>query len=171
VGTAVIQGARIAGAGRILAIDPVASKRASAVQFGATDEIDPGAGDPIEQVVALTGGRGVDHAFEVVGRKELIEQALAMTRRGGETILVGVPHYEVAVSVPVMPLIITDRTIKGSYYGSSQALRDFPRFISLIENGRLDLGSMVTRHLPLDDIESAFDAMREGDGIRSVVTP
>lgn len=171
VGTAVLQGARIAGAARIIAVDPVASKRDAAKVFGATDIVDPAAGDPVQQVLDLTAGRGVDHAFEVVGRKELIEQALGMTRKGGETILVGVPRYDVAVSVPVLPLILADRTIKGSYYGSSQALRDFPRFIALIETGRLDLGAMVSRHLPLDDVEQAFVAMRAGDGIRSVLVP
>lgn len=171
VGTAVLQGARIAGAARIIAVDPVPEKRRAALAFGATETVDPAAGDPVAQVAELTGGRGVGHAFEVVGRQELIEQALGMTRKGGETILVGVPRFDVAVSVPVLPLILADRTIKGSYYGSAQALRDFPRFIALIETGRLDLGSMVSRRLPLDDVESAFDAMREASGIRSVLVP
>jgi S-(hydroxymethyl)glutathione dehydrogenase / alcohol dehydrogenase len=169
VGTAVIQGARIAGAGRIIAVDPVAAKRTAALGFGATDVVDPGAGDPVAQVAELTGGRGVDHAFEVVGAQSLIEQALAMTRKGGETVLVGVPRYDVAVTVPVLPLILADRTIKGSYYGSAQALRDFPRFISLIESGRLDLGGMVSNRLPLDRLQEAFDDMAGGDGIRSVI--
>ena len=90
VGTSTIQGARVAGASRIIAIDPVAMKRQSALRFGATDEVDPNAGDPIEQVKALTGGRGVDFAFEVVGVEQLQLQALEMTRRGGTTVLVGV---------------------------------------------------------------------------------
>jgi Zn-dependent alcohol dehydrogenase len=99
----------------------------------------------------------------------LIQQAVAMTRRGGTTVLVGVPRFDAVLTVGVLPLILTDRTIKGSYYGSSQALRDFPRFISLIESGRLDLGSMVSQRLPLDRLEDAFDAMRDGSGIRSVI--
>jgi S-(hydroxymethyl)glutathione dehydrogenase/alcohol dehydrogenase len=169
VGTAVIQGSRIAGAAEILVVDPVAEKRAAALGFGATHAIDPAAGDPVEQVLAATGGRGVDFAFEVVGAEALIQQAVAMTRRGGTTVLVGVPRYDTVLPVPVLPLILTDRTIKGSYYGSAQALRDFPRFISLIESGRLDLGSMVSQRLPLDRLEEAFDTMRDGTGIRSVI--
>jgi S-(hydroxymethyl)glutathione dehydrogenase/alcohol dehydrogenase len=169
VGTSVIQGAHIAGAARVIAIDPIGEKRKSALQLGATDEVDPGEGDPIDQVKALTGGRGVDFAFEVVGRQPLMEQAVAMTRKGGTTVLVGVPSFDTTLSVAVLPLIITDRTIKGSYYGSSRALRDFPRFISLIEGGQLDLGSMVSKRFSLDQVNDAFDEMRSGTAIRSVI--
>ncbi len=169
VGTSVIQGASIAGASRIFAIDPVALMRDTALELGATDAIDPTDGDPVEQIRALTGGRGVDHAFEVVGRTELMTQALGMTRRGGTTVLVGVPKYDAALSVPVLPLITADRTIKGSYYGSSRAHRDFPRFISLVESGRLDLDSMITKRFELDDVNLAFDAMRTGEAVRSVI--
>jgi S-(hydroxymethyl)glutathione dehydrogenase/alcohol dehydrogenase len=169
VGQSVLQGARIAGASQIIAIDPVALKRDAAAHFGATDTIDPTDGDPVEQVLARTAGRGVDFAFEVVGHHDLIQQALGMTRRGGTTVLVGVPHYSTTVAVPVMPLIISDRTIKGSYYGSAQATRDFPRFIQLIETGRLDLGTMVSRRLALDEVNEAFRAMQSGEVLRSVL--
>lgn len=169
VGTSIIQGARIAGAGQIIAVDPVELKRSSASHFGATNSVDPMAGDPVEQVKSMTGGRGVDFAFEAVGHHDLIVQALNMTRKGGTTVLVGVPHYTTAVSVPVMPLILHDKTIKGSYYGSSRTTRDFPKFISLIETGRLDLGSMVSLRLPLDQINDAFTAMKNGEVLRSVI--
>ena len=171
VGTAVIQGARIAGAAAIVVVDPVESRRKAALGFGATHAFDPGEADAVQQVLDATGGRGVDFAFEVVGSEVLIQQALAMTRRGGTTVLVGVPRYDTTLTVGVLPLILTDRTIKGSYYGSSQALRDFPRFVALIESGRLDLGGMVSQHLPLDRLEDAFDAMRDGSGLRSVIIP
>ena len=169
VGTSVIQGARIAGASYIYAVDPVALKRDTALELGATHGIDPADGDPVDQVKAHTGGRGVDHAFEVVGNTELMTQALGMTRRGGPTILVGVPRYDATLSVPVLPLITQDRTIKGSYYGSSRATRDFPRFIDLIETGRLDLASMITKRFALDDVNDAFHAMRSGEAVRSVI--
>ena len=169
VGTSVIQGARIAGASYIYAVDPVALKRDTALELGATHGIDPADGDPVDQVKAHTGGRGVDHAFEVVGNTELMTQALGMTRRGGTTILVGVPRYDATLSVPVLPLITQDRTIKGSYYGSSRATRDFPRFIDLIETGRLDLASMITKRFALDDVNDAFHAMRSGEAVRSVI--
>jgi S-(hydroxymethyl)glutathione dehydrogenase/alcohol dehydrogenase len=170
VGTAVIQGARIAGASRIIAVDPVEMKRASAARFGATDAVDPNAGDPVEQVRALTGGRGVDFAFEAVGYEDLEMQAVGMTRRGGTTVLVGVPHWQTTIAVPVMRLIVDDRTIKGSYYGSARTTRDFPRFIELVETGRLDLGSMITKHFALDEVNHALAAMRDGEVVRGVVT-
>src|SRR6266511_4773683 len=94
VGQAVIQGARIAGAARIIAIDPVELKRKAAEQQGATDLIDPAAGDPVSQVQALTGGRGADYAFEVIGRPETIVQAFATARRGGTAVVVGMPRSE-----------------------------------------------------------------------------
>ena len=169
VGTSVIQGARIAGASQIIAIDPVELKRSSAGHFGATNTIDPTQGDPVQQVLALTGGRGVDYAFEAVGAHDLIVQALGMTRKGGTTVLVGVPHWNTTVAVPILPLIIQDKTIKGSYYGSSRTTRDFPRFIQLIETGRLDLGSMVSRRLSLDEINDAFTAMKNGEVLRTVI--
>jgi S-(hydroxymethyl)glutathione dehydrogenase/alcohol dehydrogenase len=169
VGTSVIQGARIGGASRIFAIDPVALKRETALKLGATDAIDPTAGDPVDQLLALTNRRGVDHAFEVVGNTDLMTQAMKMTRRGGTTILVGVPNYTAELSVPALGLIISDRTIKGSYYGSSRATRDFPRFIDLIETGRLDLDAMITKRFDLEHVNDAFDAMRTGEAVRSVI--
>lgn len=169
VGTSVLQGARIAGASQIIAIDPVEMKRTAAGHFGATHVIDPTQADPVAQVLALTGGRGVDFAFEAVGAHDLIVQAMGMTRRGGTTVLVGVPHWSTTVEVSVLGLVIADKTIKGSYYGSARTTRDFPRFIQLIETGRLDLGSMVSRRLSLDDINDAFTAMKNGEVLRSVI--
>lgn len=169
VGLSALQGARIAGATRIIAVDPVALKREAAERHGATDVVDPGAGDPVEQVLALTGGRGVDIAFEAVGHEVLAEQALGMTRRGGTTVFVGVPHWQATLALPIMKLVVQDRTIKGSYYGSARTTRDFPRFIDLIETGRLDLGSMITKHFSLDEVNVALAAMRDGDVVRGVL--
>ncbi len=171
VGTATILGAQVAGAARIIAVDPVPMKRDSALRFGATDVVDPGAGDAVEQVQALTGGRGVDFAFEAVGSHALELQALQMTRRGGTTVFIGVPGFVKQLELPSMQLIMEDRTIKGSYYGSARVMRDFPRFIELIESGRLDVASMVTRHYALDEVNDAFAAMRDGEVVRGVVVP
>ena len=169
VGTSVIQGARVAGASRIIAIDPLPMKRESARRFGATDDVDPGAGDPVEQVQALTGGRGVDFAFEVVGVEQLQAQALEMTRRGGTTVLVGVAGRSAALALPTMRMVMEDRTVKGSYYGSARVTRDYPRFIELIESGRVDLGGMVTKHFSFEDVNVALKAMRDGDVVRGVL--
>ncbi len=100
VGQAVVQGARIAGASRIFAIDPVELKRKSAEQLGATDLIDPAAGDPVEQVKAATGGRGADYAFEVIGLPETIVQAYNTARRGGTAVVVGMPRWDASVTLP-----------------------------------------------------------------------
>jgi S-(hydroxymethyl)glutathione dehydrogenase/alcohol dehydrogenase len=169
VGTSVIQGARVAGASRIIAIDPLEMKRRSAMRLGATDEVDPGAGDPVEQVKALTGGRGVDFAFEVVGVEQLQMQALEMTRRGGTTVLVGVARRTVGLALPTMRMVMEDRTVKGSYYGSARVTRDYPRFIELIETGRVDVGAMVTRHFSLEQVNQALAAMRDGEVVRGVL--
>jgi S-(hydroxymethyl)glutathione dehydrogenase/alcohol dehydrogenase len=169
VGTAAIQGARVAGAARIIATDPLEMKRQSALQFGATEVIDPTAADPVEQVRALTGGRGVDFAFEVVGSDALQTQALQMTRRGGTTVFVGIAAGGGQFVLPTLQLCMEDRTVKGSYYGSARVLRDFPRFIELIESGRVDLGGMVTKHFALDEVNQAIDAMRNGEVVRGVL--
>jgi S-(hydroxymethyl)glutathione dehydrogenase / alcohol dehydrogenase len=170
VGTSVVQGARVAGASRIIAIDPVAMKRQSALRFGATDQVDPSAGDPVEQVKALTGGRGVDFAFEAVGAEQLQMQALEMTRRGGTTVLVGVAGRGSGLSLPTLRMVMEDRTVKGSYYGSARVSRDYPRFIELIESGRVDLGGMVTKHFSLEEVNDALAAMRDGEVVRGVLT-
>ncbi len=168
VGMAAIQGARVAGAGRVIAIDPVAAKRHAALALGASDAVDPEAANPVEQVRELTRGRGVDIAIDAVGAPALIQQALGMTRRGGTTVLVGAPRYDATVTLVPMSLIMDNRSIRGSYYGSTRALRDFPRYIELIESGRLDVSSMVSHRIPLDGVGDAL-AAPAGDAIRHVV--
>jgi S-(hydroxymethyl)glutathione dehydrogenase / alcohol dehydrogenase len=169
VGQSVIQGARIAGAGRIFAVDPVELKRKTAEQQGATDLVDPGAGDPVGQVQALTGGRGVDYAFEVIGLPETVVQAYTMTRRGGTTVVVGMPRMDSQVTLPGFQLFYDEKKLLGCVYGSAQVRRDFQRLIGLIETGRLDVGSMVSARIGLDDVNDAFRAMEAGEVIRSVI--
>ena len=169
VGQAVIQGARIAGAARIIAIDPVELKRTAAEQLGATDLIDPDDGDPVAQVQELTGGRGADYAFEVIGRPETILQAFHTARRGGTAVVVGMARMDSEVTFPGFSLFYDEKRLLGCVYGSAQVRRDFPRFISLVETGRLDLGSMVSRRIKLDEVNDAFRAMEAGEVIRSVI--
>ena len=170
VGQSVLQGARIAGASRIFAIDPVEMKRKTAEQFGATDLIDPADGDPVEQVRALTGGRGTDYAFEVIGLPETIMQAYQVARRGGAAIVVGMSRFDAQVTFPAMSLFADNKQLLGCMYGSAQVRRDFPRFVQLVETGRLDIGSMVSRRISLDEVNDAFRAMEAGEVIRSVIT-
>jgi S-(hydroxymethyl)glutathione dehydrogenase/alcohol dehydrogenase len=169
VGQAVIQGARIAGAARIFAIDPVELKRKAAEQLGATDLIDPAQGDPVEQVKAATGGRGADYAFEVIGLPETIVQAFNTARRGGTAVVVGMPRVDSMVTLPGFQLFFEEKQLLGCVYGSAQVRRDFPRFVSLVETGRLDLNAMVSRRIKIDEINDAFRAMQAGEVIRSVI--
>ena len=169
VGQSVIQGARIAGAARIIAVDPVALKRDMALKLGATDALDPGEGDLVAQVMGLTNGRGADYAFEVAGIAELIRTAFDCVRSGGTAIAVGVPRFDQEVSLPTFALILSEKRLLGTVYGSAQVRRDFPRLIGLVEQGRLDLGGMVSKTFSLDDINKGFDAMKAGEVIRSVV--
>jgi S-(hydroxymethyl)glutathione dehydrogenase / alcohol dehydrogenase len=169
VGQAVIQGARIAGAARIFAIDPVELKRKAAEQLGAPDLIDPAQGDPVGQVQALTGGRGADYAFEVIGLPDTILQAWNTARRGGTVVVVGAPRMDATVTFPAFGLFYDEKRLLGCIYGSAQVKRDFPRFIALTETGRLDLGSMVSRRIGLDEVNDAFRAMQAGEVIRSFI--
>jgi S-(hydroxymethyl)glutathione dehydrogenase/alcohol dehydrogenase len=169
VGTAVIQGARIAGAARIIAVDPVALKRKTAEQLGATDLVDPSQGDPVAQVRNLTSGRGADYAFEVIGLPETINQAFSMARPGGTAVIVGMPRMDATVTFPAWELFGAEKRLLGCVYGSAQVKRDFHRFIGLAETGRLDLGAMVSRRISLDEVNDAFAAMAAGEVIRSVI--
>ena len=170
VGQSVIQGARIAGASRIFAVDPVELKRKTAEQFGATDLIDPAAGDPVEQVRTLTGGRGTDYSFEVIGLPETIVQAYEVARAGGTAVVVGMSRFDATVTFPAMSLFAGNKALLGCLYGSARVRRDFPRFVQLVETGRLDIGSMVSRHIQLHEVNDAFRAMEAGEVIRSVIT-
>ncbi len=169
VGQSVIQGARIAGASTIIAIDLSADRRASSARLGATHTVDPAGGDPIEQVRALTDGRGVDYSFEVVGLPELMVQAFTMARVEGTVTLVGMPAKDAVLTLPAIPAVFSGKRLAGSVVGGSQILRDFPRFIRLAESGQLDLRSMVTQRIKLDEINDGIDALRRAEGVRTVI--
>lgn len=169
VGQAVIQGARLAGAARIIAIDLNEAKRATASRFGATDSVDPAVQDATGAVMGLTEGRGADYAFEVVGHPALQRQAFDMTRTGGVCCWVGVPDLSSEVSIPAAMLTLLNKSIIGTIYGSCDVRQDFVRFVNLAKKGDLDLANMVSRRIKIDDINDAFTEMLKGDSIRSVV--
>jgi S-(hydroxymethyl)glutathione dehydrogenase/alcohol dehydrogenase len=168
VGISVIQGARIAGAATILAVDMVEAKLGWAKQFGATDAVTP---DQLPDALReLTGGAGFDYAFEVVGRSQTIKAAYGATRRGGTTVVVGVGRAEDMVELSAFDLFYDEKTLRGTYYGSANIRRDFPRLLALWRSGQLDLEGMITRRLTLDDVNDAFSALSSGDVIRQVIT-
>src|SRR2546430_2031609 len=122
------------------------------------------------KVQELTGGRGVDYAFEVIGLPATLLQAYGMIRKGGTAILVGMTRGDAEVTLPTFDMFFNEKTVKGCKYGSGQVRRDFQRYADLIETGRLDTSSMVTRTIGLDDVNEGFRAMEAGEVIRSVIT-
>lgn len=170
VGLNVVQGARIAGAERIIAIDKVASKLDLARRFGATDTVDASNGDPASRVMELTGQRGADVAFEVIGLAPTIDQTINMTRRGGQAILVGVPRMEVTVTIPAFfGMVLMERTVKGCWYGSSNVHRDVPRLVELYKKGELLLDELISRRISLEQVNDAFSALEAGEVARSLI--
>jgi S-(hydroxymethyl)glutathione dehydrogenase / alcohol dehydrogenase len=169
VGVSIIQGARIAGATRIIGVDPVAERRSAAEPFGLTDTIDPGATDVASACLELTGGVGVDYAFEAVGRGTLVEGCVAATRPGGMTVMVGVPRIEDSLSIHAISFGLSEKKLVGCFLGSSNPHRDFPRLLELWRAGKLDLEGMITARRPLDEVAAAFDDMKAGVGLRTVI--
>jgi len=169
VGISIVQGARIAGATRIIAADPVAERRTAAERFGVTDAIDPTTTDVASACLELTGGIGVDYAFEAVGRGALVEGCIAATRPGGTTVMVGVPRIEDQLSIHAILFGLSEKKLLGCFLGSSNPHREFPRLLELWRAGRLDLEGMITARRPLDEVADAFDDMKKGVGLRTVL--
>jgi S-(hydroxymethyl)glutathione dehydrogenase/alcohol dehydrogenase len=169
VGLSAIQGARLAGAAPIIAVDRVASKLELARHSGASEVVDASVTDAVAAVRELTGGRGVDYAFEVVGRSDTIRTAFDMTRRAGTCTIVGAGSFTDMVEFGAMQLMVDAKTVRGCVYGSTDPARDFPEIVRLQQAGRLDLESLVTRTIGLEDLNEAFRAMVEGEVARSVI--
>jgi S-(hydroxymethyl)glutathione dehydrogenase/alcohol dehydrogenase len=168
VGLAAIQGARIVGAGRIIAVDTQAWKLDLARKLGATDCVDAGAGDPVAAVHGLTGG-GADFAFECIGLVPTVQQAVAMTGRGGTTVLVGVVPVTQLVPLSAADLVLQEKKVVGSYMGSNRFRFDMPRYVDFYLDGRLMLDEMISSRIGLDEVNSAFDRMRKGEVARQVI--
>ncbi len=169
VGISIIQGARLAGASQIIAVDPVEERREASLGFGATATIDPTADEVVPKVQELTG-IGADVAFDAVGMSQLIETGIMATRPGGTTVCVGVPRPDDAITIrPAVMFALGEKKLKGCFLGSSNPNREFPRLLALWRAGRLDLEGMVTKQRPLDEINEAFADMKAGRGIRTVL--
>jgi S-(hydroxymethyl)glutathione dehydrogenase/alcohol dehydrogenase len=168
VGISAIQGAKISGAANIVAVDTVDQKLEWAKQFGATHAVKP---EELQQTMGLlTAGQGFDYAFDIVGHPTTIRQAYDNTRRGGSTVIVGVGKADQKVEFSPFELFYNEKNLRGTYYGSANIKRDFPRLLNLWRAGKLDLEGMITRRIGLDDINDAFTRMQAGDVIRQVIT-
>ncbi len=168
VGLSAIQGARIRGAGKVIAIDSQRWKFDLASKLGATDGIDANEDDPVAAVQARTGG-GADFVFECIGLVPTVQQAVAMTGRGGTTVLVGVVPLTQMVSISAADLTLQEKNITGSYMGSNRFRFDMPKYIDFYLDGRLHLDEMISSRIGLDDVNDAFDLMRKGEAARQVI--
>ena len=170
IGLSIVQGARVAGAARVIVADPVAARREAAKRFGATDLIDPAASDVLARTMELTG-IGVDYAFDAVGRASLVQVCLAACRNGGTTVAVGAaPMEDVITIAPAALFTITEKKLVGCTLGSCNSVRDIPRLIALWQAGRLDLDGLVTARRPLAEINQAMDDVRASRGIRTILS-
>ena len=167
VGISAIQGARIAGAAEILAVDLVDSKLDMAKQFGATHVCKPDDFEGLKN--EITGGEGFDYALECIGNPVTIRATYDAARRGGTAVIVGVGRMDQNVQFTAFELFFADKTLRGSMYGSANVRTFMPQLLRLWKAGKLDLESMVSRRIKLDEINDAFRAMLEGEVIRSVI--
>ncbi len=169
VGLNTVQGARIAGAAPIIAIDLVAEKRATALAFGATAALDPQAHAPADAVRGLSGGRGADFVFVTVGSKAAIEQGIGLLRRGGTLVIVGLPANGVTVDLDPTSLAAAGQRILGSRMGSSRIATDIPRLVEHYRSGALKLDELVSSRYPLASINEAIADLRRGTALRNVI--
>jgi S-(hydroxymethyl)glutathione dehydrogenase/alcohol dehydrogenase len=168
VGLAAIQGARIAGASRIWAVDTQPWKLELARKLGATDAVDASAADPTLAVLTESGG-GVDYAFECIGLTPTVQQAVGMLGKGGTAVLVGVVPIGEQVPLHAADITLQQKTVVGSMMGSNRFRIDMPRYVDFYLDGRLRLDEMISARLPLERLNEAFDAMRRGEAARQVV--
>ncbi len=170
VGLSAVEGARLAGAGRIIAADLSREKDELATRCGATDFV-VGGEELSKQIRVLTEGRGVDVAIECVGRAATIRQAWSCSRRGGRTVIVGVGSNDDRVDLGALELFYFARSIAGCVYGATDPDVDIPRLIEAWREGLLDLDALVTDRTDLTGVDAAFARMREGRGGRTLLIP
>jgi len=168
VGLNVVQGARLAGAAKIIAVDLSSDKMEMAREFGATDVVDPN-GDAVKQIFEMTEGMGVDYAFEVVGSGKLVEKCIKATRKGGNIVVVGVGRLDDKYSIRQPIMVFTAKTLMGSMYGGVNFKTDFPMYLDLYRQGRLDLDSLVSKTYTLDEAMAAFEDLEKGANARGVI--
>jgi S-(hydroxymethyl)mycothiol dehydrogenase len=169
VGCASIAGAKLAGATTIIAIDLDPNKLEGAKKFGATHTVDASSTDPVEAVRALTDGNGADVCIEAVGNPKVMEQAFYARDLAGTLVQVGVPTPDMRIELPMIEFFGRGGALKPSWYGDCLPTRDFPKLVDLYLAGRLDLDLFVSETIGLDEVEKAFDRMKRGEVLRSVV--
>ena len=169
VGLNAVQGARLAGAMPIVALDLLEGKLEAARRFGATHTLHAGRDDVAQAVRALTDGRGADYVFVTVGSAAAVVQALDLVRAAGTVVLVGIPPADETITVPVSALRLGERRIVGCAMGSTRLQVDVPRLVALYRDGRLKLDELISERYPLSRINEAIAAVERGDVLRNVI--
>ena len=170
VGLNVILSLQLAGANRIIVADLLDYKLELSLDFGATDTINAKNQDVVARAKELTGGEGVDYAFEVIGNTTALKNCFNAVRRGGTAVAVGVAPSNAEVSISQFDLVLQEKSLLGSMYGSNRAHYDMPRILDLYAAGKLPLDKLISRRYPLDEINEAYDAMMRGEVARSVIS-
>jgi Zn-dependent alcohol dehydrogenase len=170
VGLSCVMGAAVAGAGQIVVVDVAPDKLELARSFGATDVIDAGAEDVVRTARRLTEG-GADFAFEVIGRPETVQQAVRAIRAGGTAVAVGLAPGAATAAIGINDLVLQEKTLKGSLYGSARPVVDMPMLLRLHRQGRLPIDRLLTNRFPLSAVNDAYAALTGGQSGRSVILP
>lgn len=169
VGLNAVQGARLAGARRIIALDMLDHKLAVAKTFGATHTVNAGRDDARKQVIELTDGRGADYVFVTVGNTAAIAQGQTFLRPRGTLTIVGIPPRTATVQLSPMHIAVAEQRILGSYMGSGRLAADVPWLVDLYLQGRLMLDELITARYPLDQINEAIATMEAGEALRNLI--
>jgi S-(hydroxymethyl)glutathione dehydrogenase/alcohol dehydrogenase len=171
LGQWMVQGAKVAGARRIVAIDPLPDRRELAGRLGATDVVDPSADDPVAQVQALTEGRGADYVLEAATLASAQTQAILMSRRAGTVVLSSVERADAVVTIPQVAIAVQSRAILSTQNGNVRMRRDLPRFIRMLEDGWVTAEPIVTERYPLEKIDEALRASIDKRDLSGVIVP
>jgi Zn-dependent alcohol dehydrogenase len=169
VGLNVVQGARIAGATRIIAVDINDAALEFAGKFGATDTVNAKHGDAVKAIRDLTGGAGVDYAFEAFGSSETITTAFEAARKGGTAVIAGLAPVGDPAAIDGVMLVRQEKTLKGAYYGASRPTLDFYRMLDMYQSGALDIDNLITRTYSLDQINEAYEELDRGVVGRGII--
>jgi Zn-dependent alcohol dehydrogenase len=162
-------GAALANASKIIAVDLRESQLEFAMTFGATHMVNASDRDPVEQVKEITGGRGADYTFEVVGSAATIKAAYDMAGKSSTVTLVGIAPFGAEAPLNAVDMVRNEKTVRGTYYGSTHAKVDMPKFAEMYRLGKLNLDDLVVRRYSLDQVNEAYDDMDAGEIGRGVI--
>jgi len=169
VGLNAVQGARLAGAKTIIAVDLLDNKLQMATKFGATHIINASREDVVKRVREITGGLGADYSFDAIGTAKTTEQIIDVLAPAGHATIVGIPHVDAKAQVSPFQMVYTEKKVSGTYYGSIRPTIDFGILADLSIDGKLDLDGLISRTYKFDEINEGFQLMAKGQVARGVI--